>query len=126
MALDLLISESQMQKLLPDVESNQSALAQLDPNTEGNSSRFLRSRQTIDALRQEFLFSEKRARVIRFGEIEAILCQFRSPIPVAKLTREAAARGRERAWQAGARAALLAGRVALAAGGTYCPAAYSS
>jgi hypothetical protein len=90
-----------MQTLLLDVESNQQyALAGLEPNTQGNGSRFLRSRQMIGALRQEFLYSEKRARDILFREIEAI-SQFRSPITVAKLTREAAARGRERARQVG-------------------------
>jgi len=53
------------------------------------------------ALRQEFLYSEKRARDILFGEIEAILSKPGAPPTVAKLTREAAARARERAHQIG-------------------------
>jgi hypothetical protein len=55
----------------------------------------------VEALRQEFLYCEKRARDILFHEIEAILSQGGSPLTVCKLTRQAAARGRERARQTG-------------------------
>jgi len=55
----------------------------------------------VNALRQEFLYSEKRARDILFEEIEGILCQMGAPVTVARLTREAASRARERARQVG-------------------------
>ena len=60
-----------------------------------------RSRQMVNVLRQQFLYSEKRARDIIFREIEAILCQLSSPFTVSKLAREAAAWAPERARQAG-------------------------
>lgn len=93
--------EHEPQARLPSVCSSEQALAELEHNTLGNASRFSRSRQMVSALREEFLYSEKRARDILFAEIEAILSRTRSPVTVSKLTREAAARGRERARQVG-------------------------
>jgi hypothetical protein len=55
----------------------------------------------INALRQEFLYSEKRARDLLFSEIETILGQSSSPIIVSRLTREGAVRGKQRALQVG-------------------------
>jgi hypothetical protein len=55
----------------------------------------------VHSLRREFVYSEKRARDILFQEIEAILREGRPPMTVSRLTREAAARARKRARQAG-------------------------
>jgi len=55
----------------------------------------------VNALRQEFLYSEKRARDMLFRETEGILGQSGAPITVSKLTREAAARVRQEAQQIG-------------------------
>ena len=81
--------------------SNHSESTASGTNTEGNANRFSRSRQMVDALRQEFVYSEKRARDILFGEIEAVLQQHGPSPIVSRLTREAAARGRQRAQQIG-------------------------
>jgi hypothetical protein len=76
-------------------------LAEVELNTQGNTSRFVRSRQMVHVLRQEFLYTEKRARDILFLEIESILRQCESPMIVSRLTREAAARARQQAIQVG-------------------------
>lgn len=55
----------------------------------------------INVLRQEFLYSEKRARDILFDEIEGILRQSESPVMLSRLTREAAARAQERGRSVG-------------------------
>jgi hypothetical protein len=92
--------------------------------------RPLRSRQMVFLLRQEFIYSEKRARDILFYEMELILDRDRSPgVTIARLTREAAAAGRRRAaslnnelanWETAAKAtvnAMLGARVLLGAAG---------
>jgi len=55
----------------------------------------------INVLRQEFLYSEKRARDILFDEIEGILRHSETPIMLSRLTREAAARAQERGRNVG-------------------------
>jgi hypothetical protein len=55
----------------------------------------------IEVLRQEFLYSEKRARDILFDQIQAIIRQSDSPVMVSRLTREAAARAQDRGRRMG-------------------------
>jgi hypothetical protein len=55
----------------------------------------------VNALRQEFLYSEKRARDAIFNEIASILDQRESPVILSKLTRETAARARQRSQEVG-------------------------
>src|SRR5205823_5949164 len=62
---------------------------------------FSRSRQMVEALRREFVYSEKRARDILFREIEAILNQDGAGLIVSRLTREASSRARHRAQEIG-------------------------
>lgn len=83
------------------VVPDQHAPAEFERNIERNGSRFSRSRQMVNALRQEFLYSEKRARDMLFRDIETILSQCDSPMIVSRLTREAAARGRQQAQRVG-------------------------
>src|SRR4051812_5323934 len=61
--------------------------------------RFSRSRQMVSLLRQEFIYSEKKSRNILFQEIQEILSNASTRPIVARLTREAALRGRRRAEQ---------------------------
>ncbi len=81
--------------------SDQCALAEFDTNNQQkNNSRFSRSRQMVDSLRREFVYSEKRARDFLFQEIEATLRNNRTRPIVSRLAREAAARARQRATEA--------------------------
>jgi hypothetical protein len=61
---------------------------------------YSRSRQMVEFLRREFIYTEKRARDFLFREIESLLGGS-GPLPMAKLTREAAARAGQCAEQAG-------------------------
>ena len=73
------------------------------------STRFSRSRQMGDCLRRELLYSEKRPRDILFREIELIVADAGDgddPKILSRLTREAAARARQRADEAGFRFGL--------------------
>ena len=64
--------------------------------------RFARSAQMVSCLRQELLYSEKRARDILFASIERVMAdQDQDPPIVARVTREAAARAREEAERTG-------------------------
>ena len=63
--------------------------------------RFSRSKQMVNALRQEFIYSEKRSRDILFREIQEILSTCEIQPIVSRLTREAAFRARRRAAQVG-------------------------
>ena len=63
--------------------------------------RFSRSRQMVNALRQEFVYSEKRSRDILFEEIRGIITQGETQPTVSRLTREASFRSRMRAEQIG-------------------------
>jgi hypothetical protein len=89
----------------------------LDDNTASNRNRPSRSRQFVEELRREFLYTEKRARDIIFNEAEAALKDAASPLTVSRLTREAAARGRVKAaaaafefanWETAAKASVNA------------------
>lgn len=99
----------------------------VSPNTEPTragtggaaaSPRFARSGQMVNCLRQELLYTEKRARDILFVTIARIVSEAPDDTPiVARLTREAAARAREEAeragfefsnWQTAAKAAVKA------------------
>jgi hypothetical protein len=87
----------------------------------------------IEVLRQEFLYSEKRARDILFEQIQAIIRQSDSPVMVSRLTREAAARAQDRGrrmgydvanWNTAAKAtvnAMLGAGVLLAGDGSAIP-----
>ena len=98
-----------------------------------SSPRFARSRQMIECLQAEFLYTEKRARDILFREIEAIVSAASQPIPVARLIRSAAARASRRAarlnfeppnWNIASRAtihAMLAAGVLLREDGSPIP-----
>src|SRR5689334_10452658 len=83
------------------VVSDQVALADPGMNAPQSNSRPSRSRQMVNTLRQEFVYSEKRVRDIIFREIEATLQERQSPVILSRLTREAASRGRVRSQQAG-------------------------
>jgi hypothetical protein len=74
---------------------------EVDSLCEPGANRFSRSRQMVNALRKQFLYSEKRARDILFREIEAILQEVGSPVTVSQLTREASSRGRRRGQETG-------------------------
>src|SRR4051794_9497740 len=63
--------------------------------------KFARSRQMIDCLRADFLYTEKRARDIVLREIEAVLNASTCPIPVSRLIRTAAAHACRRADRIG-------------------------
>jgi len=65
------------------------------------TTRTSRSRQLIQVLRQEFVYSEKRARDIIFNELEAIIRRSEGLMIVSRLTREAAARARAVGQQIG-------------------------
>jgi hypothetical protein len=69
--------------------------------TENDPLPYSRSRQMVHALRTEFVYTEKRARDFLFQEIEDILRIGGAPPIVSRLTREAAARARFRAHDAG-------------------------
>jgi hypothetical protein len=62
--------------------------------------RFLRSKQMVNALRQDFIYSEKRSRDMLFQEFENVISDGGRPT-VSRLTREAAIRARYRAQQEG-------------------------
>jgi hypothetical protein len=81
--------------------SGRSVPEDLEPGVQKSAGRYSRSAQMINVLRQEFLYSEKRARDILFDEIEGILRQSETPIMLSRLTREAAARAQERGRNAG-------------------------
>jgi hypothetical protein len=91
----------QRQPRLPVVWSTQHALTAVGHAAQGNAARFSRSRQMVQALRQQFIYSEKRARDILFGQMEAILEQAPGPVTVSRLTRETAAAAREHARREG-------------------------
>jgi hypothetical protein len=55
----------------------------------------------VNALREEFIYAEKRARDFFFMENESILHESGPPVLVSRLTREAAHRARMRAQQVG-------------------------
>jgi len=74
-------------------------LSRSDP-VHGSSLRFARSRQMIDCLRNEFLYSDKRARDVLFDSIERIIAE-RPPMMVSQLTREATSLARELTAEAG-------------------------
>src|SRR5262245_50471531 len=90
--------------------------------------RFARSRQMIDCLRAEFLYTEKRVRDVVFGEIEVLLAT--RPQAISRLVRGAAGRACRRAerigvacanWNIASRAtihAMLAAGVVLRADGS--------
>jgi hypothetical protein len=82
------------------VSSGQPTLDEPDNGTPGKGSRFSRSRQMIQALRRDFIYSEKRARDILFSEIAAILRDGGQMI-VSRLAREAASHARTLAEQTG-------------------------
>jgi hypothetical protein len=63
--------------------------------------RFSRSRQMVNVLREEFLYSEKRARDLLFQEMKASLEKCGSPVILARLGREAASAARQRALNVG-------------------------
>src|SRR5262245_61362532 len=95
------------------------------------SVRFARSRQMIDCLRAEFLYTEKRVRDVVFGEIETLLAA--RPLAISRLVRGAAGRACRRAerigvacgnWNVASRAtihAMLAAGVVLRADGSPIP-----
>jgi hypothetical protein len=71
----------------------------------------------VHLMRQEFIYSEKRARDLLFGEMEAILSATQAPVTVSRFTREAAAGARRRAsslqyelanWETAAKATVNA------------------
>ena len=95
--------------------------------------RFLRSKQMVNTLRQDFIYSEKRSRDMLFLEFERVLREGGSRVTVSRLTREAAIRARNRAqlegyelsnWDTAARAtmnAMLRASVILAEDGYPLP-----
>src|SRR6266849_5582648 len=101
--------------------------------TPATPAKFARSRQMIDCLRAEFLYTEKRARDILFHEIQAALAASAQPIPVSRLIRTAAAHACRRAaciglafpnWNIASRAtvhAMLAAGVLLRTDGSPIP-----
>jgi hypothetical protein len=112
--------------------SNQQAL-EFDMGSNRNPNGPSRSKQMIHTLRQEFVYSEKRARDMIFQEIEAALRASGSSLMISRLTREAAARARARAqvvrydlsnWDTAAKAtmnAMLGAGVLLARDGNAIP-----
>lgn len=66
----------------------------------GDPQRFARSRQMIDALRREWIYSEKRPRDVVFLAVERLVRE-QPPMMVSQLTREAAPLAREIATQSG-------------------------
>lgn len=67
-----------------------------------HSGKNSRSRQMVECLRKEFVYSEKRVRDILFQEIQAMLSHERpKPMIVSRLIRDAAARARRRAQEIG-------------------------
>lgn len=83
-----------------------------------SSNRNTRSRQMVECLRKEFVYSEKRARDLLFREIAALLANGAGkPLMVSRLVREAAARARRAArevafeftsWETAAKATINA------------------
>ncbi len=65
----------------------QRPFAQFCAGTQRSDGRFSRSRQMVNSLREEFLYSEKRARDILFREMEAILFPGCSPMGCSELMR---------------------------------------
>ncbi len=69
---------------------------------QSTSPRFARSGQMVNCLRQELLYSEKRARDLLFAAIAQLIGRLpEGSLIVARLTREAATRAREEAERAG-------------------------
>jgi hypothetical protein len=60
-----------------------------------------RSREMVEVLRKEFLYSEKRARDILFGMIQGMVGGSASLLTVSRLTREATLRSRQHAQDIG-------------------------
>jgi hypothetical protein len=95
--------------------------------------RFLRSKQMVNALRQDFIYSEKRSRDMIFHEVQKIITESRAKPTVSRLTREAGVRARSHAeaagyalsnWDTAARAtinAMLRASVLLSADGSPIP-----
>jgi hypothetical protein len=95
--------------------------------------KFARSRQMIECLRADFLYTEKRARDILFREIEAAIAASPDPPSVSRLIRAAAGRANRRAarltfvfpnWNIASRAtvhAMLAAGVLLGRDGVPIP-----
>jgi hypothetical protein len=87
----------------------------------------------VNVLREEFLYSEKRARDLLFQEMKLFLVKSGAPVILAKLGREAASAARQRAvsrgyefsnWHTASKAtvnAMLRARVVLASDGSPIP-----
>jgi hypothetical protein len=67
----------------------------------GKAVRYARSRQMVNALREEFLYSEKRVRDVIFRVLGGLVGDSSPPRIISRLTREAALQGRRECAETG-------------------------